>query len=61
MYALDTKEKDLAKRGQPSDIVVKFVHSTSAALGSQGMDPAPLVKPCGGGILYKIEEDWHTC
>ena len=26
-----------------------------------GADLALLVKPCCGGILHKIEEDWHRC
>ena len=42
--------------------MVKFVHSTSAAQGSQvripGVDLALLIKPCCGGVPHKIGEDW---
>ena len=48
---------ELVMRGQPSGIVVKFVHSGSAAQGSwvqiPGMDLTPLIKPCCGGIPHK--------
>ena len=51
----------LSYRGWPRCAVVKFTCSTLAAQGSQvwilGMDIAPLVKPCCGGIAHKIEED----
>ena len=51
--------------GWPGVVVVRFVHSTSAAWGLQvqipGMDLALLVKPRCGGVPYKIEEDWHRC
>ena len=52
-------------RGRPGGIVLKFARSALAAWGSQvwvpGAELAPLVKPCCGGIPYKIEEDWHRC
>ena len=45
--------------------MVKFVHSTSVAQGSQvwipGTDLAPLVKPCCGRIPHNMEEDSHRC
>ena len=47
--------------GRPGGIVVTFMHSALAARGSQvrilGMDLALLVKPCGGSIPHKTEED----
>ena len=53
-------------RGWPDGIVVKFIHSTLAAQGSLvwilGVDLAPLIKPCCGGVPHiKIEEDGHRC
>ena len=50
---------------QPSGIMVKFAHSTSASWGSQvqipGTDLALLITTSCGGIPHKIEEDWHRC
>ena len=41
---------------QPGGVVVKFVRSASAGLGSWvqilGIDPTLLIKPSCGGILY---------
>ena len=52
-------------RGRPGGIVVEFVHSASAAWGSQvwipGADLALLIKPCCGSVSHKIEEDGHGC
>ena len=52
-------------RGQPSGIVVKFARATLVAQGSQfqfpGVDLAPLITPCYGGIPHKTEEDGHRC
>ena len=54
-----------SSRGQPSGIVVKFMHSTLAAWCSHfqipGVDLTPLIKPCCGGIPHEIEEDWCRC
>ena len=51
--------------GRPSGVAVKFTHSTSVAWGLQvqipGMDLAPLVKLCYGGIPHKIKKDWCRC
>ena len=46
--------------------MVKCAHSALAAWGSpvqiQGVDMAPLVKPCcGKRPKYKVEEDGHGC
>ena len=30
-------------------------------LGSRVLTDTPLVKPCCGGIPYKVEEDGHSC
>ena len=53
--------KTRAIGGEPCGVVVKFMHSASAAQGLgvwiPGMDLAPLVKPCCGGIPCKTEED----
>ena len=50
-------------RGQPSGVVVKSAHSTSAAWSWQvqitGMDLVLLIKPHFDGIPHKIEEDWQ--
>ena len=51
--------------GPANAVVVKFVHSYSAAPGSQvwipGADIALLIKPHCGNISHKTEEDWHRC
>ena len=48
--------KSRFSQGQPSGIVVKFMHSTSVAWGSQvwilGMDLHTTYKPCCGGIPH---------
>ena len=45
--------------------LVKFALSTSVARGLQiqilGTHLALHMKPCCGGITYKIGEDWHRC
>ena len=50
--------------GAGPGVVVKFACSSLAAQGLQvqipGTDLAQLVKPCCGGVLHKIEEDWHS-
>ena len=60
--------KDSAQKcsgGWPGSVVVNFTPSASMAQSSQaqiaGMDPAPLVKPCCGGIPHKVEKYWHRC
>ena len=51
--------------GRPGGTVARFACSALVAQGSQvqisGVDVAPLVKPCCGGIPHKIEEDWLRC
>ena len=49
--------------GQASGVVVTFAHFVSAAQGLWvrilGVDMAPLINSCCGGIPHKAEEDGH--
>ena len=53
-------------RGQPSGIVVKFMHSASAAQGSWVQIWGTDLHTICQAVLwwhptYEIEEDWHRC
>ena len=64
-YRYKRHSQKILMRCQPGGLVVKFVHSASAAWGSQvlilGPDLALLIRPHCGSIPHKIEKDWHRC
>ena len=66
LKSLATPPSKMESRGQPSGIVVNFVHTASAAQGSQVRIPGTDLHTVHQAMLwwhpmYKIEEDWHRC